>query len=653
MNKIIKIFFTFVLGVFAFSCSPDENMLGDVDVNANELVEGIAFKIEHDAVNPNIIYLTSLMDKKYQPLWDHPQGRSQSEVVTLKMPFPGTYTVKFGVQTRGGAVYGEPVTFTIAELFPDFVSHPMWTMLSGGKGEEKTWYFDLDANAVSRYFAGPLYFYGTDNGWQGACMEEGGDCWNWNPDYKGNTWLMSPADFGSITFDLKGAANVKAIHNTIPTRGTETGSYMINTDEHTMRLTDASPLHDIGRDGVVVDWGNIKIMSLTDDFMQLAVLRDPALSGEGACLLVYNFISKDYYDNWVAPNQPEPEPPYDGDDANGDLTTSTSTSKVWGMSLNTPYNWTSLGGDFLNNWTKPEDYIATGWAPYDAAMISNISLSFDKTGASAGTYKFTDGSGNPITGSYTVDDKNNVVFDKSISFTVSGWVSLGTTDENKLRIIRTVTDPFGTITHLWLGKRDPVKSEYMVYCFEPKGAAPPDPTLAWKNALAGKTFKPDVNWFIDWVNFPPDFTGGWTSASTFGNDFTSNTWVWDANVKAVAESASLKFRLEGNDLKVDLAQTKNGSPYSVTGTVVIDPTNKILNINIPLIDYAGTAASWLNTSNPKHISASANDWYFVSHGGSTLGNIDTNGLWLGVVSNSIAAGDTKDEVLIFHYVKQP
>jgi glycosyltransferase involved in cell wall biosynthesis len=42
--------------------------------------------------------------------------------------------------------------------------------------------------------------------------------------------------------------------------------------------------------------------------MQLAALRDPVLSGEGACLLVYNFISKDYKDNWTPGVVAEPEP---------------------------------------------------------------------------------------------------------------------------------------------------------------------------------------------------------------------------------------------------------------------------------------------------------------------------------------------------------
>jgi len=84
----------------------------------------------------------------------------------------------------------------------------------------------------------------------------------------------------SMTFDLKGGANVKVVHNTIPSRGTENGLFMIDTETHTLQMTNAAPLHDIGRDGVVIDWGDIKIMSLTEDYMQLAVLRDPVLSGK-------------------------------------------------------------------------------------------------------------------------------------------------------------------------------------------------------------------------------------------------------------------------------------------------------------------------------------------------------------------------------------
>jgi hypothetical protein len=35
-------------------------------------------------------------------------------------------------------------------------------------------------------------------------------------------------------------------------------------------------------------------MSLTENTMQLAVLRDPVLSNDGAAMLTFNFISKAY-----------------------------------------------------------------------------------------------------------------------------------------------------------------------------------------------------------------------------------------------------------------------------------------------------------------------------------------------------------------------
>jgi len=91
MNKIFKYFSILTIVAVLFSaCSPEEFALGKKDVAPSDLVEGIAFKIEHDATNPNIVYLKSLMGPEYTPLWNHPQGRSQEQTVTLKIPFAGT-----------------------------------------------------------------------------------------------------------------------------------------------------------------------------------------------------------------------------------------------------------------------------------------------------------------------------------------------------------------------------------------------------------------------------------------------------------------------------------------------------------------------------------------------------------------------------------
>lgn len=284
------------------ACSPEEYSLGEVDVTPTDLVEGTAFKIERDASNPNIINLVSLMGMQYTPLWEHPQGRSQKQSLSLRIPFSGTYTVKFGVETRGGVVYSEPVAFTVDEFYPGFIDNELWTLLSGGVDQEKTWFLDLDATGTSRHFAGPLFFYGTDDSWE--TVTEGktvdGDVWNWSPDYPGNSWIMNAGDYGTMVFSLKDGANVTVSHTQVSGRDVEKGTYMLDTDNYTMRMNGAAPLHDQGRDEQVIDWGNIKIMSLTENTMQLGILRDDALSGEGAALMVYNYITRDYYESLVA-----------------------------------------------------------------------------------------------------------------------------------------------------------------------------------------------------------------------------------------------------------------------------------------------------------------------------------------------------------------
>src|SRR5690554_5914156 len=119
LTTSIYLFMASVL-LFFHACTPEQYDLGVKDVTPDDLVEGLAYTVTHDANNPNIVYLESKMGGSYTPLWSHPQGRSQEQKVTLKIAFPGTYEVKFGVQTRGGVVYGSPVTFTIDDFYAEF-----------------------------------------------------------------------------------------------------------------------------------------------------------------------------------------------------------------------------------------------------------------------------------------------------------------------------------------------------------------------------------------------------------------------------------------------------------------------------------------------------------------------------------------------------
>lgn len=158
MKKLISKLYTawliITVGLFS-ACTPDSFELEGKDVTVDDLVEGIAFSITHDSENPNIVYLKSLMPSSYQVCWQHPQGRSQEREVTLQMPFEGEYEVTFGVQTRGGIVYGNPATFTIDSFCADFVNDDLWTYLTGGVNNEKVWIFD---NGSYGYAAGEMTY---------------------------------------------------------------------------------------------------------------------------------------------------------------------------------------------------------------------------------------------------------------------------------------------------------------------------------------------------------------------------------------------------------------------------------------------------------------------------------------------------------------
>lgn len=473
MNKIYKIFTFFALIATMFtSCSPDEYNLGGIDVKPEDLVEGIAFKIEHDSQNPNIVYLTSLMGSQYTPLWIHPQGNSQANKVSMKIPFAGTYEVQFGVETRGGVVYGNPVKFTVDQMYAGFIEDEMWTKIAGGAGNQKTWYLDLDAEGVSRYFNGPLHFYGTDDSWEtvtnGVKLPEGKDSWNWTPDWKGNQWLMDAANFGTMTFDLKNGANVTVEHKTISSRGTEKGLYMLNVEEHTLRMTNASPLHDSNRNAVVLDWGNIKILSLTENTMQLGVLRDAALSGEGAALMVYNYISKDYLDSWTPGEVTEPEPTLP-DGWKNDVSQTVSTSIKWVLSPKSPFNWAGLDGTVMNEWNDVTEY--PDWTGFNAttpATYSKFSLTLD---VDTKTAIYTNLAGIATTGSYALDDKGVYTFTGiKPNFTIGSWVNLDVSAENTWRITKIEKDASGKVTGMWVGVRDAVKPEYMVYLLIPQAS---------------------------------------------------------------------------------------------------------------------------------------------------------------------------------------
>lgn len=440
------------------ACSPENYELGAKDVTMDDLVEGIAYSVTVDQTT-NTVRLKSLMGEKYTVLWSHPQGRSQAQELSLKIPFAGVYEVKFGVQTRGGAVYGEPFSFDIKNLKPELLENPLWNIVSGGVGKSKKWVLDINAEGQCKHFVGPLYFYGTDHNWNtvtlGQEAPEGADSWSWQADWAGNSWLLGGTgamDYGSMTFDLIDGANVtvedKAAGKTYK------GTYMMDTDNYTMKLTDAPLLHDPGRDAIVTQWGSIKILSMTENYMQLAVLRDNDPS-EGPCLLVYNFISQDYADNWTPPVDTggSIEDPYSGN-ANTEMTTVTTTTMTWKLNAASPYDWYWWNGADgaweSNGFVALSDYSNTNWAPVPvASSVKKFALTMTKNNDEGGQYTLVNTSGETIEGKYT-SEGSWINFGKEVTlFEANGTLGL-TVKAQKVRIVKSEKKN-GQIVEMWLG----------------------------------------------------------------------------------------------------------------------------------------------------------------------------------------------------------
>ncbi|MCC8186231.1 MAG: hypothetical protein LIP08_01630 [Bacteroides sp.] len=607
MKKIYTILSLMIVAVtISFSsCTPDSYDLGAEGVSPGDLVEGIAFTVTHDTENPNIVYLKSLMGSQYTPVWIHPQGYSEAEEVTLKMPFDGTYDVVFGVQTRGEIVYGDTVQFTIAEFYPDFVSDDLWTYLTGGVGHSKTWIFD---NGNYGLASGELSFQDPGDG--APTMSNFSPNWEPGAGHTGDDNIWD----SYMTFTLDGGAFVE-VHNA--GWKDESGTFMLNVDDGTLSLVDASIPHPESWDANSSNWrNNLNVVALTENQLRIAVFRDT--SSEGEWWYVWNFVSKEYADNYV----PSDDPILDIDGDPNDIL-STSNTKSWVLSLDSPYDWMTLEGDLMNEFATADDY-NNGWVAYEEDKLENVQLVFTGTGVNTGTYILTDSEGNEVEGDYTIDSKNDIKFSEGFDFVISrhqydGWesvMSMSTTSDNKLRIVKTVTNAVGTVTEMYLGKRDEEgANQYMVYHFVLGGnsaGGDADFEKEFFKAICGsdsRTYKIDTSWPIDWlVNSSHSLSGGWISPGS------EEGWYWDDEIKANASKGRITFyNSTGTSCSVKLVDY-DGTEATGTCTVDIDAMLVTIPTGIPRI------GNWLDSE------AEKTEFYVVN---SNITDIKSGDFWLG------------------------
>ncbi|MCE7043731.1 hypothetical protein [Dyadobacter sp. CY312] len=185
------------------------------------------------------------------------------------------------------ATAADTVTYFIRIFDPailEYYKDPIFTLLTGGIGKEKTWVLDLDAKGVSAKFKGPLYFSGVDYGWDNQCTKTGGDCWLYDPAYE--SWMGAPQDYGTMTLGLtSGSAEpvVKVSQKGTTKNGAFLGSYFFDIKTKTISFIGVVPLN-LGRDQV---WSRAYVISLKEDRMQLG-FRDPVKSE----FSIYNYIRK-------------------------------------------------------------------------------------------------------------------------------------------------------------------------------------------------------------------------------------------------------------------------------------------------------------------------------------------------------------------------
>ncbi|TRZ42292.1 hypothetical protein [Robertkochia solimangrovi] len=461
--KTIKYIFSILLlaGLILASCEKEDYELGRM-LDASEIEYEVVQDLQADA-GGNTVILRNLTPKTTS-IWDYGTGRSNRMIDTIRFAFKGEYTIKFSALTAGGVVELDPVTVSVTDDNLNYVNDPLWDALSGGVGNSKTWYLDLNAEGISKYFVGPQYFYGTDNGWleggDNGCY--GDDCWNWNPDWAGNSWLMPAADYGSITFSLQGGPFVTSEHLTIPGRGTENGTYFLDADAKTLTMTDATILHPVGIESCVDNWANMRIFSLTEESLQLGVLRKG--SCDGAAYLVYNFISKEYSDTWVPEETiPEPDEGFDPTFAEGELlemlTGGVGSGRIWKLDGDgNAVDWLAGGIGWTSSSDDSRDW---GWNDEWAAIASNSWVRFDQFG---GTLNYTrNQNGVETTGTFSIDEASNEITlngEMLIQGPDGHWMNPTT---NVITVVKAFPGEFGT-KGIWFGTNyDESKDEWFVW----------------------------------------------------------------------------------------------------------------------------------------------------------------------------------------------
>jgi len=246
INKIIGLFIGLMI-LMVSGCDPivDEQSLENItDAESVELIATQSTpggnEITFEMTTPGIT-----------GYWDYMIGKGLTDRVTVIFPVKGSFDFKY-VGTLGAEFFEKTVPVTITEL--DKPVSPLWTALLGADPVAgKTWVFAGTGGDDNKWW----YMSPPSNpgAWETAWWNAGGTC-------------CPPGDVaGSMKFDLDGAANFT--YTKEPGAAPVKGSFVLNTDNNTLKINDANLL---GNEGCGANSNNnYTIISITDDEMILYV----------------------------------------------------------------------------------------------------------------------------------------------------------------------------------------------------------------------------------------------------------------------------------------------------------------------------------------------------------------------------------------------
>ena len=414
--KLIKgiALFGFIAVFTVVSCKKkDYSLAGTPDKSA------IDMEVKQDlAVDAggNTVYLINHTDQ-VEPVWDYATGKSLRRVDTVRYAFKGDYIIKRSAVTGGGLVELDPITIHVTKDNLNYVNDPLWILLTGGPGKDKTWVLDADPAGNQKMYSSPIYFAGASNvnstkatdglsvKWVQCTDKSDPLCWMYAPNYLNDTWAADKRDYGFMTFSLKGGPFLTTDHKGVAGVNTESGTYYLDINTLTLTTSNATVL------GVAFTPGDAnvysaKVLTLNENTLQLAVKHKSKSEYQ-----VLNYLSKQYNDNWVPPppSAPKPDDGYKPVFASGEILKMltggpTSTGRYWNLDVNgNPVDWIAKG----NGWTKDKSSSATwGWnQTWDDAVVDSY-IRFDNvSGQNYSRYQ----NGTLTKGTFTIDETKNEV----------------------------------------------------------------------------------------------------------------------------------------------------------------------------------------------------------------------------------------------------